>query len=77
MAGITLQQAEEKLQLYLAAIDKIILKQRVEIDGQSLTRANLADVQAAVEYWDAKAKTLAASSSGGGRGRARTLAPGG
>lgn len=75
MAGITLQQAEAKLQLYLDAIDKIILKQRVEIDGQSLTRANLADVEAAVQFWDGKVKALSASASG--RRRVRTVAPGG
>lgn len=75
MAGISLAQAEAKLQLYLDAVDKIILKQRVEIDGQSLTRANLVDVQAAIEYWDAKVKTLSASATGSRR--MRTIAPGG
>lgn len=75
MAGITLSQAEAKLQLYLDAIDKIILKQRVEIDGQSLTRANLADVERALQFWDSKVKELSASASS--RSRVRTVAPGG
>ena len=75
MAGITLQQAEAKLQLYLGAIDKIIIGQRVEIDGQSLTRANLADVERALQFWDTKVKEL--SSSASGRRRVRTVAPGG
>jgi hypothetical protein len=75
MAGITLEQAQAKLDTYLAAIDKIILRQKVEIDGESLTRANLADVQAAVEYWDKKVKTLSIAASG--RGRMRTVSPGG
>ncbi|WP_150428861.1 hypothetical protein [Dechloromonas sp. CZR5] len=73
MAGITLAQAEAKLTLYLDALDKIVLKQKVEIDGQALTRANLADVQNAVTYWDAKVKELSAKASG--RGRMRTLTP--
>lgn len=73
MAGITLAQAEAKLTLYLDALDKIVLKQKVEIDGQSLTRANLADVQTAITYWDEKVKTLSAQASG--RGRMRTITP--
>lgn len=73
MAGITLAQAEAKLALYLDALDKIILKQKVEIDGQSLTRANLADVEKAIEIWDARVKQLAVSASG--RGRMRTITP--
>lgn len=73
MAGITLEQAQAKLDLYLGALDKIILKQKVEIDGQSLTRANLADVEAAIELWDARVKRLSVSASG--RGRMRTITP--
>lgn len=73
MAGITLAQAEAKLTIYLTAIDKILLGQKVEIDGQAITRANLADVERALSYWDAKVKQLSAASSG--RGRMRTVAP--
>lgn len=73
MAGITLAQAEAKLTLYLDALDKIVLKQKVEIDGQALTRANLADVEKAIEIWDARVKQLSASASG--RGRMRTITP--
>ena len=57
------------------AIDKIIIGQRVEIDGQSLTRANLADVERALQFWDTKVKEL--SSAASGRRRVRTVAPGG
>lgn len=73
MAGITLAQAEAKLTLYLDALDKIVLKQKVEIDGQALTRANLADVEKAIEIWDARVKQLSASAAG--RGRMRTITP--
>ena len=73
MAGISLAQAEAKLTLYLAAIDKILIGQKVEIDGQAITRANLADVERAVSFWDARVKQLSAAASG--RGRMRTVAP--
>lgn len=73
MAGITLAQAEAKLTLYLAALDKIVLGQKVEIDGQAITRANLADVERAITFWDSRVKQLASSAAG--RGRMRTVAP--
>lgn len=73
MAGITLEQAEAKLALYLTALDKIVLKQKVEIDGESLTRANLADVERAIDLWDRRVKQLSAAASG--RGRMRTVTP--
>ena len=71
MAGITLAQAEAQLAAYLAAQTKILAGQKVEIDGQALTRANLQDVQTGLTYWDAKVKEL--SNSASGRGRARTV----
>lgn len=73
MAGITLAQAQARLDALLAAYDKIVIGQKVEIDGQSLTRANLADVQKGIEFWDARTKQLNGSSSG--RGRMRTVSP--
>ncbi len=75
MVGITLAQAEAKLALYLSALDKIILGQKVEIDGQALTRANLADVERAIDSWDQRVKGLSASATG--RGRARNVFVGG
>lgn len=73
MAGLTLAQAETQLAAYLAAETKILTGQRVEIDGQSLTRANLEMVQAGIKVWDERVKNLSAASSG--RGRAVNVAP--
>jgi hypothetical protein len=73
MAGITLAQAQAKLDAYLAAEEKILLGQKVEIDGQALTRANLEFVQRGVALWDARVKQLSAQSTG--RGRMRTVSP--
>ena len=74
MAGITLAQAETRLQAYLDAEAKILAGQKVEMDGQALTRANLADVQRGIDTWNQRVRTL--SASGSGRGRMRTIAPG-
>lgn len=74
MAGITLAQAEAKLAEYLAAETKILAGQRVEMDGISLTRANLEQIQAGISTWDARVKALSGTATG--RGRARTVQPG-
>lgn len=73
MAGLTLAQAEAQLAAYLAAETKILTGQKVEIDGQALTRANLEMVQKGVTLWDARVKNLSAASSG--TGRAVNVAP--
>ena len=75
MAGITLAQAEARLQQYLDAEAKVLAGQRVSIDGQDLTRANLADIQAGIDAWNTRARSLSASTNG--RTRMRTIAPGG
>ncbi|MEY2873738.1 MAG: hypothetical protein RLZZ373_1109 [Pseudomonadota bacterium] len=73
MAGITLAQAEAQLAAYLAAETKVLSGQRVEIDGQSLSRADLEKIQAGIDAWDKRVKTL--SAAGSGRGRSVTVAP--
>lgn len=54
MAGITLEQAQTKLDAYLAAEEKILLGQKAVISGKELTRANLKDVQEGVKLWNAR-----------------------
>lgn len=73
MAGITLAQAESQLAAYLAAETKVLAGQRVEIDGQSLTRANLEQIQSGIDAWNKRVQELSARSSG--TGRSRTVAP--
>jgi len=75
MAGITLAQAEARLQSYLDAEAKVLAGQKVEIDGQALTRANLEQIQRGIDTWNARVITLSQAASG--RRRAVTVAPGG
>ena len=77
MAGITLEQAQAKLDQYLAAETKILLGQETAIDGDRLTMADLAAVQLGVKIWDARVKELtpAASGSAGGGIRIREIIP--
>jgi len=73
MAGITLAQAETRLQQYLDAEAKVLAGQRVEIDGQMLQRADLDLIQKGVSTWDARVKALSATESG--RPRHRSVMP--
>lgn len=64
MAGITLAQAEAKLQTWLDAEDKIAQGQEYAIGSRTLKRADLAEVRESVSYWDGKVKELSRGSSG-------------
>lgn len=71
MAGITLEQAEAQLALYLAAEEKVLAGQSYEIAGRRLTRADLASIQAGIITWNDRVRTLSVRASG--RGRSRTI----
>lgn len=71
MAGITLAQAEARLQEYLNAEAAVLLGQATEVEGRKLTRADLDAIQNGIKLWDARCKTLGAT----GRGRTATIAP--
>lgn len=62
MAGITLAVAEQKLQMWLDALDALATSQSYTIStgggSRQLTRASLPDVQAQVDYWDRQVKRL-------------------
>ena len=77
MPAITLAQAEAQLALYLDAEAKVLTGQSYEIDingnRRRLTRANLGEIRAGVETWNARVMQL--TSRAAGRGRARTIVP--
>lgn len=75
MAGITLAQAQAQLDAYLAASTAVATGQSYEIAGRKLTRANLAEVNAAIKHWNAE--VIALSRAAEGRSRARTIVVGG
>ncbi len=69
MAGITLTQAQNQLDLYLAAEAKVLQNQSYEIAGRKLTRADLKEIQHGIDTWDARVKSLARTSTGFRRAR--------
>jgi hypothetical protein len=64
MAGIDLSTAQSKLDLWLAAEGQLMAGQSVSLDGRQVTFADLRDVRAQIDYWEAKVKRLTAQSGG-------------
>ena len=63
MAGITLEIAEARLTEYLAAEAKVLGGQDyVTADGERLTRADLAAIQAGIKLWNARCQQLSRTS---------------
>jgi len=58
MAGITLIIAEEKLTLWLAALDTVSGGQSVRIGDHEITYANLDKIQNQITFWDKQVKRL-------------------
>ncbi len=68
MPAWTLEEAKEKLKLWMDALDALASAQSYKIDtggtSRQLTRANLMDVQKQVEFWAREVERLEL----GGRG---------
>jgi hypothetical protein len=73
MAGITLEQAQAKLDAYLAAETKVLAGQSYEIGDRKLTRADLTEIRNGIEVWNNRVIGLSASLQG--RGRSRVIVP--
>lgn len=58
MAGITSQQAEEQLALWLEADSKVALNQQWSYQGRSYTKADAGQIRANIEFWDKQCKRL-------------------
>lgn len=62
---ITLEKAQEILANYLSAQAAISSGQSYTIDGRSLTRANLKDVEASIQYWRGQVTRLCLTGGAG------------
>jgi hypothetical protein len=78
MAGITLEQAQAQLALWLAASSALASGQSYSIDTagvrRQLTRVDAAEVRTSIDYWQRKVTELA-SIGAGGRRRIRYVVP--
>lgn len=64
MAGITADQAQERLNAWLAADEAVASNQSYTIGGRSLTRADAATIRENIEFWERKANILSRGSGG-------------
>ena len=58
MAGITLQQAEAQLKLWMDADAKVSQRQQWTNQGRTFTVADAGEVRANIEFWDRQCKRL-------------------
>ena len=68
MAGITLEQAQAQLEMWLDAEAAIATSQSYSIGDRTLTRADLSSIESAITRWDRRVKQLSRSSGGVGSG---------
>lgn len=75
MAGITLSQAQAKLDGWMLAEDSLQNSQTYKMGSRELVRADLAEVRKQIEYWNRKVKELERASRGKGARRRYTVTP--
>lgn len=64
---MTLQQANDRLQMWLDAEEKVATGQSYRIGTRQLTRVDLVEIRKQINYWQAEVDRLAAGRSRGAR----------
>ena len=75
MAGITLKIAQKHLDAWLEAEMAVTNAQSYTIGSRTMTKANLAEIRKAIEYWSNKVAELENLQKHGGRNRAYRAEP--
>ena len=73
MTGLTLMDAQARLNGWLSADAEVQGGQTVRYNDRMLTRADAIEIRNNIDYWDKKCKELSAMETG--RGRSRTVSP--
>lgn len=75
MAIFSKKICEQKLKTWLEAEERIATGQRYQIGTRMLTRADLKEVRAEMEYWAGRLAEAEAEEKGGGRNRMYRVVP--
>ena len=75
MAGIMLKIAQKHLDAWLEAEMAVTNAQSYTIGSRTMTKANLAEIRKAIEYWSNKVAELENLQKHGGRNRAYRAVP--
>lgn len=75
MAVFSKELCKQRLKIWLAAEEAIATGQRYQIEGRSLTRADLYDVRKELEYWAGKLAEAENEEQYGGRNRVFHFVP--
>lgn len=65
MAGITLERAQAKLEIWLNAEDKVAGGQEYSINNRALKRADLPEIRKTIDYWEGRVNRLSGSARRG------------
>lgn len=74
--AITLEQAQARLDLYMAAEAAVLQGQEYQIGTRRLKRADLAEIRAGIDSWSTKVDQLTSQAAGNGTGRVRRIRAG-
>jgi hypothetical protein len=72
MAGITLSDAETKLDLWMTAETAVASGQEYTIGSRNLRRADLKEIRGQIDYWNGWVQRLSNGGNGGMRVRGIT-----
>lgn len=75
MAVFSKELCRQRLNIWLAAEEAVATGQRYQIEGRSLTRADLYDVRKEIEYWAGKLAEAENEEQCGGHIRAYSFVP--
>jgi len=75
MAIFSKEICAQRLKIWLAAEEAIATGQRYQIEGRSLTRADLYDVRKELEYWAGRLAEAEAEERHGGSSRVFRFVP--
>lgn len=64
MSGITLENAQAQLALWLAASEAVARNQSYSINGRSLTRVDAGEIRTQIDFWNVKVNKLSMAASG-------------
>lgn len=69
MAGISLAQAQARLDAWVEADAAVSRNQSYSINNRTMTRTDAAEIRTNIDYWQGKVNELTASAGGGRRVR--------
>ena len=75
MAGYTLEQAQQQLQLWLDADATVATRQSYSVGGRTLTSANASEITSKIQFWSGEVEKLTMQHNTKGTNRIKRFVP--